>query len=364
MPEVNTETFLNELKKKPSAKKTKTKKEQFFVPGFIPNQPVADKTCEGSIGIEIEVEGRNLPRGTVIQDRSMAEATEAVWNTHEDGSLRGESAEYVLSQPITIEELEPSVQKLWDHLSREGTTLRPSNRTSTHVHINVQGMTFNTLTSYLMLWTIFEQALINICGEDRKNNHFCLSSKELGDWLLETWKNALQKGAFNWTDRHKYSALNLSALSKFGSFEFRCMRTIESVNQIVDWCKVLYGLRELAKSNMFKNPADIPLRLSEVGAYEILRGLCQDYEISDEFLNSVMDNYEDDFEFNQQCVRNFRTIQPIITLFDWKDWEEEFAAKYVPNPFKKTTMLRNPITGEVRPARRVRHTEIWDADDI
>lgn len=54
-----------------------------------------NKPQEGSYGIEIEVEGVNLPA-----------VANNVWTTTHDGSLRGESAEYVLKKPLDIDKVE------------------------------------------------------------------------------------------------------------------------------------------------------------------------------------------------------------------------------------------------------------------
>ena len=60
---------------------------------------------KGEIGIEVEVEGRGLPNAVTG------------WNVVPDGSLRGESAEYVLRQPVPRDKYEDTLNNLRDALS-------------------------------------------------------------------------------------------------------------------------------------------------------------------------------------------------------------------------------------------------------
>ena len=157
----------------------KSAKKKVFPLRLKPNAPLREKTTGGDIGIELEIEGRNLPRGPAVRGGpKMAPKSGALWTVHDDGSLRGESAEYVLSTPVFKEEVKPCLDHIWGKLSNDVTEVIPSNRTSTHVHINAQGLRLNQFVSWIVLWTMYEEAMVSVCGEERKSNHFCLTNLE------------------------------------------------------------------------------------------------------------------------------------------------------------------------------------------
>lgn len=314
----------------------------FPIPDFEPHRPlIPSKGLIGTFGIELEVEGVNLPTGVTVQ-RYRGEESGCYWSNKEDGSLRGESWEYVLSAPCTVNELEPTLKDLWGHLSRDNTRVNHSNRTSSHVHINIQGMKINELTSYIVLWSLFETALVQWCGEGRTSNHFCLGNKDTNYWLPRTWTQALETNGFNWGENNsKYSALNLACLNTLGSFEFRCMRGIDSPEQIIEWCKILYALREAAKDE-YRIPSFVARRVSELNAANLFRDILTRYgKVNPEVIERVI-GYEE--AFNKDCMDNLRECQSIIYAFNWREWEEEFYKEYVENPFtakKKKKLVRH-----------------------
>ena len=59
----------------------------------------------GEVGIEIEMEGKNIHHGPI-----------AGWNMHEDGSLRGDSIEFVLKKPQTRKNVNKKLEALSEYL--------------------------------------------------------------------------------------------------------------------------------------------------------------------------------------------------------------------------------------------------------
>src|SRR5690606_7279420 len=87
---------------------------------------------EGMFGIEIEVEGARFP---IVP----------AWEKKTDGSLRGESAEYVLSHPLDKEPAVEALNALAKAFAENKTVRNYSYRTSVHVHVNVQNFKRNRL---------------------------------------------------------------------------------------------------------------------------------------------------------------------------------------------------------------------------
>src|ERR1022692_268232 len=98
------------------------------------------------IGLEVEVEGTNLPRDIF-----------RFWAIHDDGSLRGEdNAEYVLRNPLSREAFGDALNYLDMKFQRAETTVNAtSDRTSVHVHLNARHWTFRQAMTFWTLYVIF-----------------------------------------------------------------------------------------------------------------------------------------------------------------------------------------------------------------
>lgn len=302
---------------------------------YAVNKTVAPSNKLASLGIELEVEGRNLP-----SEGDLARVTfgGANWTTHRDGSLRGENYEYVLSKPLNIDDLTKMVEGLYNIFYRKNTTLTLSNRCSTHVHYNVGGCKINDITNMLVLWFTFEKALIRFCGEERTTNHFCLSYEDSPEVLMG-WERAIKTGDFNFPeDRYKYAAINLNTLSKFGSLEVRTMRACTEPKDIIDWAKFINALFNRAKA--FVHPGAIAAEISSEGPTNLFKAICKEADVSMAFINEVIGN-EDDFYYS--CFKSFRNAQPLIYEVEWEDLLPLIQKEYIENPFegrKRTTRRR------------------------
>lgn len=315
------------------ANNTNRKKEAFPVRNLSPNLPVyRGEGPMGDIGLELEFEGRNLPgQSALLTSGPVPTFCNSQWIIHDDGSLRNGGKEYVLSVPCLIEEVEPLLDKLWETFAVKKTVLVPSNRTSTHVHINVSKMKINELTSFVCLWLMLERPLVTWCGHDRTGNHFCLTTRETS-FTGDAWRDALSSGVFRFDNNNKYCSMNLAAFSRFGSLEFRTMRACTDPTDVILWTKFLYALREEAKTT-FKNPVDLSGAISEQGSLEIFRGICERNDLMVFFEKVVACTSED--SFNRECMQGFRSGQECLYMIDWTKWMDSFYEPYIPKPFSK-----------------------------
>jgi len=317
------------------------KKETSEYLNFKPNKPISGKSVKGDVGLELEMEGTRLPNEANVSSFSSSKLGRR-WTVHPDGSLRNGGVEYVLDQPCLEEEVPEMVDALFKVFDVNKTTLDLTQRTSTHVHINVSSMRANTLTSYLVLWYIFEEALVNWCGESRAGNLFCLRGKD-SSFIPEQWASALKNGSFKFPNDYKYSSLNLGAFSRFGSFEFRSLRGCESPKLVIDWTRLLMALRKEAETE-YDNPSRIVEIMSAESPDMMFRNLCDKYSLTD-FCDEVL-NLPENIDFNKMCWNGFRNIQKIIYEINWDKIIDKCREKYVPNPFasektKKATVVRD-----------------------
>src|SRR3990172_9397067 len=106
------------------------------------------KRTAGDVGVEIEVEGRNLPY------------TEKYWKREADGSLRGpENAEYVLRKPATLTQLKMALKSLAIDYRASEAKVDESVRAGVHVHVNVQHMNMVEVYNFITLYLILEELL-------------------------------------------------------------------------------------------------------------------------------------------------------------------------------------------------------------
>lgn len=212
------------------------------------------KKVIGDIGIEIEVEGENLPEAP------------GNWRADEDGSLRGESAEYVMRNPVAYNRLLGELNLLEEVFNEDGVVITESYRAGIHVHVNVQELTVPQLFNYITLFTIFEDVIVAYCNKSRQGNHFCLRTKDAG-YLPQLLTSSAHEGNLSLlcTDAIRYSAMNITSVFKYGSVEFRSLESTKDFNKIYKWATILYNLRE--KALKFKDPQEIIYAVS-MGGYE------------------------------------------------------------------------------------------------
>lgn len=214
---------------------------------FRDNYRLPRKVEGDKIGVEIEVEGDGL--------KYEVEG----WDSHDDGSLRGEAVEYVLPTPLTL----PTVKKRLNTLSEalEGCEVKDTGRAGVHIHINIQDMEEQHVFNFIILYLIFEEVLIRYCGEDRIGNLFCLRMRD-AEYLSELLQEAAQLKDFGalYTDDVRYASINCKALVQYGSLEFRGMRSTIDSDVLVPWIEMLLALKEKAKC--YHQASEITIDLS------------------------------------------------------------------------------------------------------
>ena len=209
------------------------------------------KQQDGDFGVEIECEGEAL--GVPNPD---------VWSTVDDGSLRGifphGRAEWVFAKPLSLHQSIKEVHQLRVFQDQAGAKLDFSFRTSVHVHMNVQRLTFDQYLNTVYTYLLLENVLVRYCGNERIGNRFCLRTQDaegMSDILSQLFKQgpAVLKGITN--ENAKYASINLAATCAYGSLEFRAMQGNLEAPYISTWLRALYNLRDFAMKQ--GNPQNI-----------------------------------------------------------------------------------------------------------
>ena len=177
------------------------------------------------IGIELETEG--------CSTLSMPESD--YWAYHEEASLRDDSCEFVLRKPLSGRPLQLAINELDDLVKDSYLT----DRCSLHVHVDVGDLSLSKVYNVCLAYTIFEKVLYAISG-NRYYNKYCVPAG-LSD-NLRMYIALLYVNRKTVTPDHRYGGLNLNALSKFGSLEFRMHWGTLDMDELKEWCQILHDL--------------------------------------------------------------------------------------------------------------------------
>lgn len=286
----------------------------------ISNPGMKRKT--GRFGVEIETEtlsgeaykkGFLTPQGPDVEGHTIYTTPLKMWDTKTDGSLRNFGIEYILKNPMNIDEVEVALAE-FEALDREVDFLVDQPSTSVHVHMNFQNETPLTIANFLHVWTLYENLLIEFCGAIRRSNCFALGTRHADmqiENIIKMFKNVEQGvyQAFTFNQQTvKYASMNLGTLSKLGTLEARSFRGVTDVGEIRRWLGILNNLFEFAKTPGM-TPHDVAMQYKEKGP-ELLTDVFGQY-------SSLLkcDGYEAMIERNEvyfyalvTAVKNWKTF--------------------------------------------------------
>jgi hypothetical protein len=280
------------------------------------------KPVYGDVGLELEIEGDDLPgpdhvrAGDIPVDTGfplLTEQTARHWVATKDGSLRGDNFEYITSGPIKVAEVEPMLVGLWEQFEKAGSKLQLSNRCSTHVHLNFSMFSPKPITSMIALWSMVEEVATNWCGDQRVSNPFCLRVKD-SLATVEQWTEHLEGRAPEWGQGLKYNSMNLKPLWDRGSIEFRCLRGAENPDMVIQWVKFLWALRTEAHTT-YGNPMKLASDVSAMSAYGVIDRIIRDHDLLG--LWTEMLAIPDNEDVPDKVRKGFLLVQPLLFGTNW-----------------------------------------------
>lgn len=190
----------------------------------------------GDVGVEIEVEGVNLPN--VRTDD---------WVTVPDGSLR-DGLEYIFNGPKPIER----VPELLDNLNKSfaKSKLSFSFRTSVHVHLNCLGLNEDQVKAVIFAYLLLEPVLLRQTKPVRHANRFCLGLHN-AEGLVELLREFFASPSFRPICALpepvvRYASLGVASLRKHGTLEVRCMHGTNNPKELLPWIGSLHQLKTFA----------------------------------------------------------------------------------------------------------------------
>lgn len=284
--------------------------------------PFLSKTDGRQIGIEIEIETSNdhYPKPDRMDEKSK------FWSSVNDGSLRtskgekGGGREFICRRPIPFDKAEEALIELQGFLKTSRSKVKYSNRTSVHVHVNVQDMTLTELVNALCVYYIAEPLMGRYNGFERENNLHALpisASPHLIESLIEFLRTQrVAKGL-------KYSALNYMNLYSggprraFGTLEFRQGRGITSEpTETLEWINLIQTIFTAAQG--FKSPLDIIEELSAYGPTGFFKRHLPN------LLGATLPLFEEG-ELEGKVMESMRVAQALAYDIDWGEYVPEKA---------------------------------------
>ncbi len=340
VPNLNYSPTPGSLSLNPSTSKTRTKtktmnacpdvfirKQNVKTPGLNIGAIMRTRKVTGDIGIEIEVEGKNLPKVSGGPFGSFKqELIPPQWAYHHDGSLRGlENAEYVLKKPIKFSEVKYAIDTLWDMFAKAGSKLDDSNRTSIHIHLNAQSWHLNRVCAFAALYFSLEELLTEWCGDHRVGNLFCLRAKDAPGIVSKLKDFIVTDGQYPLSEGLHYGGLNVHALCKYGSLEIRALRGCTDPNTIMDWVAILQKLYDL--SGEYKDPRAICENFSGEGPMAYL------FTALGPKAQVIKDGVKwDNQRIMESLYEGIRLAQDLCYCRDWSDYH---PVNIAPDPFNR-----------------------------
>lgn len=256
--------------------------------------------CEGELGIEVEVESNSKLPNAINEN----------WKVMLDGSLRGEAKEYVFNKPLNKKEAFEEINILYDVLQGK---INDSMRAGLHVHVNCQKLTMRELFNFLTSYYCLENLITEEAGEERQGNLFCLrlcDANYISTGIMSSLVTSDVKadGGIFTNENLRYAAMNLVSLSKFGSVEFRALRTPTTKEKVLEWVDLIHTLKINSTTN-FKTPLEIISSMSANGVTEVVEKL----------LGKHAKKQISKPHFEESVYEGMRQIQHWVFLTNWEN---------------------------------------------
>lgn len=203
-------------------------------------------------GIEAEIENQENNRNTLEQRGRVTTAVpDTPWALVYDGSLRNYGVEYVLRRPLSLEDSVQALEQLFSSVVNPDREY--SNRTSVHVHVNVQDLTEDQILALYVLSGAVEPLMQRMVRAERHTNLFCLPIHMCStaiSHVTNAYSDRANSARFcdSLTGIGKYSSVNTGRLVDLGTIEYRAMHGTDDVQLLSDWLIVLRNLRSMAES--------------------------------------------------------------------------------------------------------------------
>ncbi len=220
-------------------------------------------------GLEIECEN-------VRVESLPSEEWAADWKQDKDNSLRGYSMEYILKEPLFGDDLIQAIVKFctWAREKK----FEANYRTGIHIHIDVRNLEVDQLISMVVFYALFEKVIFKFIGNAREGSIFCMpfyKAEGCVPLIASAFKAKDKDMKYLASKIDRYGALNLNALAKYGSVEWRHFQTTFDSDTILSWVNLAQSFKKFAKTNP-GTPNEVVAELSKGGPQTLLKKIVGD----------------------------------------------------------------------------------------
>ena len=187
-------------------------------------------------------------------------------HTTDDGSLREDGVEFITA-PMNYQSMMSCLSDFFK--GNHPTDDCYSERTSIHVHMNVQDFSLEQLANLTLLYQTCEYLLYDFIGHDRDKNIFCVPLNEcmVSRNAATSFINGDYSPVHRWL---KYTGMNLAPIRTIGTVEFRHMHGNADLAFISQWLRILIQLLHTAQKMEYAQLFEIIVKLNSSSAYEQL----------------------------------------------------------------------------------------------
>lgn len=238
------------------------------------------------VGIEVEIDQEAGASETVFPQDFTPE-----WERKRDGSLHN-GYEFVLKAPLKGQQLVDSIYKLYNEPTKANRTYTGS----THIHVDMMDNVDVDALRTLALMTYALESILYAAGD--MSRQWCGFANRLSSAPSEVVEGIMTIKSYtnfvNVTGTSRYYGLNMQALTKYGSVEFRYFPTAETAEELVRWVKLVQIFKKAAleigttdklialltteegyNSFLATYFSDYPAEIEASGGYEKVRALMQ-----------------------------------------------------------------------------------------
>lgn len=193
------------------------------------------------VGLELETENWTWGLATVEERQDMQQW----WVAKQDMSLVN-GTEWILTRPLAGRGLTSAVDMLFSGKYK----YTMSERTSTHVHINMSdGLDIEVLRAMFVLTYVVEPAIFRLADENRKWCSYCqplsdFSAKRLVSFLNSDNDETVRQGINGGTHADKYYGFNITSMQKHGTIEFRYFPCTQSKKDVISWIQLCMSIKK------------------------------------------------------------------------------------------------------------------------
>lgn len=262
-------------------------------------------------GIELEIED--------VREPFFYSHNRSAWSTKQDASLRNGGIEFV-SKPTQLDKLYLDILEFFNKNPFNG-PLNYSDRTSIHVHTNVQDFTMEQLKNLVVLYSLTESILFDFVGNHRSEGIYCvpLNQTLIAQNLNDTLSNISVGYRRAW---EKYLAFNLLPILTYGTVEFRHMHGTNDVQKIGNWLKLVSNLVGLAQVS---NYSEVVTAIKE-NNFDVINGWY--VNIFEDILTGIVDNPQ------QKYLGNLTEVKYLLSNEGKQKVRTTFKSAVDPRPVR------------------------------